>query len=214
MKKTVQYTFLLLVLLSSNVLAQTEELSATAKYLKSQVETGDYNAILKAGDSGDLTLIPYLKQLASNMKGRSNSNSSAYEAHIALAKLGDNEALQQILAGIDAENPDVQDKAMKKLSLVGGKEAFKKFHQLLDDTAPRENPECQKRLENFKKNHPEGGNCGFCCDVVFFSKSVSAILLLSDMVDNPPTKRGTTWNLEKNIQLWKEWFAKNKHLIE
>lgn len=213
MKKTLQYTFLLLVLWSSNVLAQTEELSPTAKYLKSRVEAGDYDAILEAGNSGDLTLIPYLKQLVSNAKARSNSNSSAYEAHIALAKLGGNDALQQILAEIDAENPDVQDNAMKKLSLVGGKEAFKKFYQLLDDTAPRENPKCKKSLENFKKNHPEGENCGFCCDVVYFSRSVSAILLLSNMIDNPPVKGGA-WDLKKNVQLWKEWFAKNKHLIE
>jgi hypothetical protein len=104
----------------------------------------------------------------------------------------------------------MQDKAMKKLSLVGGREAFRKFHQLLDDTAGRENPQCKINVENFRKNNPNGGNCGLCCDVVFFSRSSTAMLFLSRMVAHPPTK-----NIgRENLRIWKEWFARNKHLIE
>lgn len=211
MKSKWQYVFFLLILSISSASAQTGELSITAQYLKSQVEAGDSDAIRAAGDSGDLTLIPYLKQLASDGKARNNSNSSAFQAHIALAKLGDDKALQQILADIDADNPDVQDKAMKKLSIVGGDEAFKKFYQLLDDTASRENPDCRKNTRKFAENS-EDKNCGFCYDVIFFPKSSMAIFFLSQMVNNPPTKRFVI-GTEKNVSIWKEWFKKNKPFI-
>lgn len=203
-------TFLLLAVLVGNALAQNESLSATAQYLESQVKEGDYKAIAKAADSGDMTLIPHLKKLASDIKARNNSNSPAFQAHIALAKLGNKEAMQEILNEVDAENPDVQDKAMKKLSYVGGKKAFRKFYQLLDDTSARENPQCKIDIENFNKNHPEGGNCGFCCTVIYFSRSIMAMFFLSKMVDNPPTtKLGDTY-----LQIWKEWFEKNKSLVD
>jgi len=71
-------TFLLLAVLVGNALAQNESLSATAQYLESQVKEGDYKAIAKAADSGDMTLIPYLKKLASDIKARNNSNSPAF----------------------------------------------------------------------------------------------------------------------------------------
>lgn len=204
---------LVLVVLTGNGFAQTEEPPTAAQILKSKVESGDSDAIEKAGNSNDLTLIPYLRQLASDIKRRSNSNSSAFRAHIALAKLGDKKALREILSEVDAENPDIQDNAMKKLASVGGDEAFRKFYQLLDDTSARENPQCKINLENFRKNHPEGGNCGLCCDVIFFSRSTTAMFFLSRMVENPPAGNSLAGG-EKSIAAWKEWFAKNKPWIQ
>ncbi len=207
-----RFTFLFLAVFVGNTSAQTEE--SSTEILKSKVQTGDYLAIEKAGDSNDFTLIPYLKQLASNVKARSNSNSSAFQAHIALAKLGDKEAIREILAEVDAvDNPDTQDNAMKKLASVGNNEAFQKFHQLLDDSSARENPQCKIDIENFKKNHPEGGNCSLCCDVIFFPRNTTAMFFLKKMVDNPPTMKGVA-GTERAITIWKEWFAKNKPWIQ
>lgn len=212
MKKLSLYGFLFLILLMNSGFGQTQELSETAKYLESRVKKGDYGAIAEAGDSGDLSLIPYLKKLTSSIEARNNSSSSAFQAHIALAKLGDKDALQQILADIDANEPDVQDKAMKKLSIVGGDAAFKKFYQLLENAAPRENPDCKKNAQKQIENS-EDRNCGFCCDVIFFPKSSMAIYFLSGMVDNPPTKRFVP-GTEKNIAAWKKWFERNKSYIQ
>jgi hypothetical protein len=208
-----RYTFLLLTVLVGNALAQTEEQSTTTEVLKSKVQKGDYLAIEKAGESNDLTLIPYLKQLASNVNARSNFNTSAFQAHIALAKLGNKEAMQEILAEVDADNPDVQDNAMKKLASVANNEAFQKFYQLLDDSSERENPQCKINIENFKKNHPEGENCNLCCDVIFFPRNTMAMFFLTKMVGNPPAIKGLA-RTEKAIAIWKEWFAKNKPWIQ
>lgn len=203
---TIKVWCILLLLLGLNQVAfsQTEKMSDSAKALAEKVKEGDNQSILKAGNSGDKTLIPYLKALAS--KG-------SPWAQMALAKLGEREYLDQILVEVDADSPDIQSRGIRKLAYVGGKEALKKFYQLLDDTAPRENPNCKKEMERFKENHSEIEKCGFCCDVLVLTRSSMAILYLSQMVDNPPTKRGM-WGIEEDVPLWKEWFERNKYLIE
>lgn len=182
MKVKVLFILLLLLGLSQIAFSQTEEISNSAKVLAEKVKEGDNQSILEAGKLGDKTLIPYLKTLAAN---------GSTWAQMALAKLGETEYLNQILAEIDDENPSVQDRAMEKLRYVGGKGAFKKFYELLDDTAPR-----------LTESH---------C-VIFFTRSTMAMFFLRKMVDNPPTQN--TNPSDKNISLWKDWFERNKHLIE
>ena len=189
MRKILQYAFLFLVLLTNSALSQSEELSMTAKYLESQVAEGNYKAISQAADLGDLTLIPYLKQLTRNVKARINPNSASFQAHIALAKLGNTEALREIINEVDDKDFAIQDVALTKLSLIGGKDAFKKLYELLDDTAPRQRE-------------------SLC--VIFFSRSVTAMGALQKMVTDPPTRKvGDIY-----VQVWKDWFEKNKHLID
>ena len=178
-------TVLILLLFASNVniaFSQIKEMSDSAKALAEKVREGDNQSVLNAGKSEDKTLIPYLKTLAS--KG-------SPWAQMALAKLGENEYLNQILAEVDAEDPNIQDRAMEKLSYVGGKVAFKRFYELLDDTAPRLTE----------------SRC-----VIFFTRSTMAMFFLRKMVDNPPTQN--TNPSDRNISLWKEWFLINKYLIE
>lgn len=201
----------LLMIFVIGVNAQEQELSWTAKRLKVQVEKGDIKSVLEASDSGDVTLIPYLKQLSSNLEGRNNQNHSAFYAHIALAKLGDDEAIQQILAEVDNDSPAVQSNGMNKLSLVGGKVAFRKFYELLDDTKPRENTDCLKMFEEHNKKHPENKLSPYC-DVMYLSRSVTSIGYLKKMVENPPIK--TFYGTQKEINIWKEWIKKNKYLID
>ena len=204
MRIIVPCLFLLLFGINQFAEGQSVQLSDSAKALAEKVKEGNNQSILDAGRSGDSTLIPYLKTLTSR---------GTPWAQMALAKLGEAEYLNQILSEVDAEDPGKQDRGMEKLLYVGGKEALKKLYQLLDDTSPRENPVCKKETEEFKKKHPEGGKCGFCCDVIYFSRSSSAILILSKMIDNPPTKFGS-WGTKKDIAIWKEWFIVNKHLID
>lgn len=204
MKLSVMCLFFFAFALSQFAFGQAHQMSDSAKALAARVKEGDNQSILDAGMSGDKSLIPYLRTLTS--KGTP-------WAQMALAKLGEVEYLNQILAEVDAADPAIQDRAMEKLTYVGGKEALRKLYQLLDDTSPRENPNCKKGTEEFKIKHPDGGKCGFCCDVIFFSRSSTAILILSKMVDTPPTNVGN-WGTEKDIKRWKEWFLVNKHLID
>jgi HEAT repeat protein len=147
------FGFFLLVVIVCGVYAQ--ELSWSAKRLREQVEDGNKKAILEAAEKGDVTLIPYLKQLSSNLGSRSNFNHSAFYSHAALAKLGDEDAIKEIFLDIDDESSRIQDSAIRKLSLVGGKVAFQKFYELLDDTKPRENTDCLRCTRNTTKNIPE-----------------------------------------------------------
>ena len=185
MKQTIflAITFVLLVFPCS-AQEQNQIMSDSAKELAQKIKTGDYESIREMGNSGDDTIIPYLKTLTSKeSKWIVNDN-----AQMALAKLGEKEYLNQILAEVDAESPDVQDKAMKKLSYIGGKTAFKKFYELLDDTTTRQSE----------------SPC-----IIFFTRSTTAMFFLSRMVVNPPTtKVGAEY-----IKTWREWFEQNKHLI-
>jgi|CXWL01.1.fsa_nt_gi hypothetical protein len=99
----------LVVSIGSSGFGQTEELSPRAKQLKCEVDAGNYAAILSASKSGDRTIIPYLKQLTMDENGKSNSNSPAFNAHVSLAKLGEKDALTQILLEVDGQYPRVQD---------------------------------------------------------------------------------------------------------
>ena len=183
MKFKILFILLLLIGLSQTAFSQIEEMPNSAKVLAEKVKAGDDKSILEAGSSGDKTLVPYLKTLAAK---------DSPWAYMALAKLGETEYLNQILTEVDAENPSIQDRAMEKLSYVGGKAAFKKFYELLDDITPRQTE----------------SRC-----VVFFTRSVMAMFFLRKMVENPPTSTRHSGN-SKDIALWKEWFITNKHLIE
>jgi HEAT repeat protein len=186
MKRTILLAVIFaLLILPCSAQEQNQIMSDSAKELAEKIKTGDYESILEMGTSGDRTIIPYLKVLASKeSKWIVHDN-----AQMALAKLGEKEYLNQILAEVDAESPDIQDKAMKKLSYVGGKAAFKKFYELLDDNDPRQSE----------------SPC-----IIFFTRSTTAMFFLREMVANPPTtKAGAEY-----IRIWKEWFDQNKHLID
>lgn len=212
MKTLLNLSFLFLAIVSMlPCVGYGQDLSPMAKHLKQLVEEGNTGAILEAAATGDVTLIPYLKQLCDDVKQRSNFNHRAFFAHIALAKLGDAEAVREIMAEVDSESPAVQDSAMRKLSLIGGKVAFKRFYELLDETKPRENTDCLKMFEEQNRNPPEDPPTPFC-HVVYWSKSFMAMFFLRKMVDDPPFKHlGST---SKEIGLWKEWFGKRKSLID
>jgi len=173
-------------------LQQAADISPTAKVLKAKVEQGDEGAILEAAKTGDQSLKPYLKALAADEQRRTNQNSSAFAAHIALAKLRDDEALQQIFAELKSEDFSVQDSAIAKLALSSQKAAYRKLYELLDDTEPRQS----------RSSH------GF-----YNTKSVIVMYELGRAVENPPLLANGMVN-DRYISAWKAWFAKNKHVIE
>ena len=95
---------------ASHVYAQ-EEMSPAARVLDEEVKTGNSQAILDAGDSGNKSLIPYLKAL--------DARSKALWAKIALAKLGDEAALRDILSEVNSTDEHIRQTGMDKLVRVG-----------------------------------------------------------------------------------------------
>lgn len=138
------------------------------------------------------------------MEGRKNPNHPAFYAHVALAKLGDADAVQAIVAEVDNKSPAIQDLGIRKLSLVGRKVAYEKLYELLDDKKPRPNTDCQKIFEEENQRHPENKREPYC-DVVYLDRSLTVIAILQKTVKNPPGKARS--GSDEEIELWKKWIV-------
>ena len=169
--------------------------------LKSLGEQGKrVEMIVTAGKTGDLSLIPHLRVIADD-KGagiltsnkrlpRSMVGSGAYLAHIALAKLGDPNVLPEVFAELESTDDVAQEAAIAKLGQIGGKEAYRKLLQLLDDKSTRPHP----------------------IDNPLRPKSQQAMGVLGQLFsDTPKRPNGVT---DYDREAWKAWAAKNQHLIE
>lgn len=118
------------LLFATNLYSQ--ELSDSAKILREQVKVRNTQAILEAGDSGDKSLIPFLRSL--------DTKSTAPWAKIALAKLGDDKAIREILTNVDSRDSEVRSPGMDSLVRVGGKIAFRKLYEKLNLLNPLSKP--------------------------------------------------------------------------
>ena len=164
--------------------------SESAKRLKLLVDSGNSKSILEASETRDQSLLPYLRIIASNEDQRTRRESAAFYAHIALARFEESGIFDEILREIDSDNNAVQDAGISKLTLISSKAAYRRLFKLLDD---------------FKDRQSSDGNP----DIAWGSKSRATMSFLSQTVANPPTGRD-----RYNVEAWKAWFAKNKHLID
>lgn len=164
-------------------------MSETANALKVKVDQGKSGVILEAVNSGDKSLIPYLKLLASDSRARSRNGSAAFEAHVGLAILGDDEAFAQILEEVGKKDSHrVLASAHAKLALIGSKESYRILYEALDDHT----------------NEPSEAS-----DMFFSTVSHGVMSLLAKTVKNPPTGKD-----KYSVDAWKAWFERNRHLIE
>ena len=164
--------------------------SVTAKVLKAKVDACESGAILAAAESMDTTLIPYLKLLAADEERRKRRNSVAFEAQVALAKLGDNEAFSQILDELESvKRGQIEGSAViMKLGLIARKEGYRILYGLLDD---------QNRPPSEAK------------DMFYPTRSVATMSVLAITVKDPPTGKD-----RYSVEAWKTWFERNRHLID
>ncbi len=168
------------------------ELSPAAKALRGKVNVSMGDLIAEATKTGDPALKPHLKVLAVERESRISIGSAGSQAHIALAKLGDMEAFSEILAELNDDEIWVQDTAIAKLARIGGKQAYRKLYELLDDMTNRD-----KSVD----------------DLIIRPKAFMVMRQLGEIIENPPRlPNGLINDLE--VAPWKAWFAKNKHLIE
>lgn len=204
---------LYILILCSSALCQNEMDRNRVNRLEATVKSGvtedSLRMIIEAGESGDKSVIPYLEKLASQPSERNVLHSIESYAQVALAKLGMDYQLNMILKQVDDENIFVQDVGMKKLAMVGGRNAFATFLRLLDDT--------DYRSEKFIKDEPEkivdGRPHSKKGDEVLEPRSYLAMTLLTEISPNPPVTKTTPLSPE-TAQLWKIWFESNKQLLE
>jgi len=169
-----------------------DAISHTSPSLRSLNESGKRKEmIIEAGKTGDLGVISHLRVLAydkdpfSKLVPRSLIGTDAYLAHIALAKLGEPDVLPEVFAELESSDYWAQNAAIAKLGEIGGKEAYRKLFQLLDDTTPR--PSTAR-------------------DEITGTRSEFAMGALGRIFNDTPKS--------SDPAAWKAWAAKNKHLIE
>ncbi len=169
--------------------SQQEELSDSARTLSKRIKTEGSKAILDAGDSGDKSLIPYLKKLASDSKEP--------WAQIALAKLGEEKYINQILVEVDSPDELVRTNGLEKLVRVGGKVTFRKLYEMLNQLKPLPQTDNKRRYRYDR-----------------YTGAYEVFTYLNRVVEDVPKAdvKGNYWT--NQINLWKAWFENHKDLIE
>jgi hypothetical protein len=181
---------LIMAVLALQVYTQ-DEMSPAARALDEEVKTGNSQAILDAGDSGDKSLIPYLKALYARSKAPS--------AKIALAKLGDEAALRDILSEANSTDENIRQTGMDKLVTVGGKPAFQYLYEKLNQLKPTvsDEPEGRRRTT-----------------VEVYEGAYELFYYLNRLVPDPPkAERGPKYWTDQ-IALWKKWFEDHPDSIQ
>ncbi len=148
--------------------------------------------IVEATKTEDPALIPHLKVLASDEKWRSMRDRAEFQAHVALAKLGEPFALPEIFSEVDSRDYLTRSGAVAKLAQIGNRDSYRKLFALLDDTTVRDDNKAM--------------------DVIIHPNSELVMEELGSIFKDVPRKPNGV--VSYDTPAWKEWFAKNKHLIE
>ena len=91
--------------------------------------------IREVGEKRDRSKIRELRKIKS--KPEKTRHSEAYEAQISLAKMGEKTEMDEVIAETKSDDPAIQAEAIKKLELIGGKQAVRALVGLLDDVRIR-----------------------------------------------------------------------------
>jgi hypothetical protein len=129
----------------------------------------DGRYLLEAGKTGESDLIAPLR---SYLASRSADSFNRRQAVIALAKLGDQKAQQEIVCEFYSGNKNLmQDAAEIDLPYVDGWFAIRLYRYLLS-------PEADKRFRKARKQEPT--------DLAYLSPAVWALMQLPKVAPNPP----------------------------
>jgi hypothetical protein len=166
---------LFVLLIFNGLLTSAQDTPKTLRRLsREQKETMtamilDGKYLVEAGNTGDTDLILPLR---SYLTTRSADSFNKRQAVMALAKLGDQRAQQQIVCAFYGDDKiAMQDTAERDLPYVGGWFAIRLYRYLLS-------PEADKRFWKAKK--PESSDIGYV------SPAVWALMQLPKVVPNPP----------------------------
>jgi HEAT repeat protein len=152
--------------------------------------------ILELGRTGDTALVPFLKDLL--MRSRKDVLSPRRELRMALAKLGDKAALQDITHRLRDPNATKQHFAVEDLTYVANKDAIRELAGVLDNEMDRRSK-----------------------DVLFRPLCYEAVSALDQIVTDPPVRLPThpmpdgtrqikELPTQQDVLAWRAWWKKNK----
>jgi hypothetical protein len=153
-----------------------------------QLDKGNGKAARILGKSGNTSLIPVLeKYLGKNVGMTINVRQS-------LAKLGEKKYLNEIMAELESESYNTCVNAIRELGYIGNKEAIRKIAEFL-----------------FNTENPKSGSPG----VEYTPYRFIAAETMQKIISNPPVRKKVAGLYsEEDIQLWRNWWQKNKHQYE
>jgi hypothetical protein len=177
-----------------------------------KIDNGDMQAILALGKLGDRTAVPYLKKLYQQLRPDScfsvrnpkeasergkreiyeTFNCASPNAQMALAKLGEQAQLREILQELASDNARIQNEATYKLAYVGGTEAIQALAGLLDG---------DNRTRSSRSGH-----------VLYSPLRQLAAYALARMVPDPPVGPEVAFHdmTDEQLELWRKW--REEHL--
>lgn len=149
-----------------------------------QLDKGQGKAARILGNVGDASLIPVLEKYLGKNVGMT------INVRQALARLGEKKYFDEIVSELESKDYSVRVNAIRNLGYIGSKAAVKKISEFLYN---QENPQA--------KAH----------DVILSPYRFIAATSLQKIVENPPVKKWDALYTEDDVQLWREWWEKNKH---
>lgn len=186
----------------TNVLSSTE-LIAQLEDTKSFHSNDSVKEIIsKLGESGDKKAISALQRYLTRSESKRPGTIGGY-TQVALAKLGDDNAFNEIIQQTKTNDPIIHHESFIKLGMIGNEKAINTLGQYLfiDEPPPRDIPPA-------KGPHGEQRQ-----DVVkFFRPSYLAAQTLETIFrDKSPTQTKPRFYDEKDIQKWREWWQANSN---
>lgn len=167
------------------VLGSTPQARALQSKLNSARSTLECeNALKEYVSSENKSIVPYLKAQMEVGSG------CQIEIQVALVKLGELDYLNKIIQDLSSQTIVNRIIAVEMLAKIGSKEAYKKLFELLDDNEDM-NPGLMNR------------------DYVVPPLSRYTVEWLGKTVANPVTGKD-----RYSVEAWKEWFERNRHLID
>jgi hypothetical protein len=200
------------------------------KCLARKVEWGYPDTILAIAAFGGKSALPVLQQFPRPSAGDPMGFAAAYRTifesrglwsnvqgntQVALAQLGDREMFDQIVSELSDKHAY---EAVRKLELIGGKQAVDALIHSLDMTE-----EAARKLQNLETPQRSylpiwrASSIGVqgeieqetCTPFSSHPYQECVMEVLPLMVKDPPVPPNAKMNKE-NIQIWKDWWAKNK----
>ncbi len=152
-----------------------------------QLDKGNGKAARILGKSRNASLIPALEKYLGKNVGMT------INVRQALAKLGEKKYFDEIIAELESENYNTRVNAIRELGYIGSKEAIRKIAEFLYNT-----------------ENPKSGSPG----VEYTPYRFIAATYLQKIVRDPPIRKKDFLYTEQNVQIWREWWEKNKHQYE
>jgi len=178
-------------------------IESSLEALAQAADSGNNDAILELGKRGERETMPILQKIREKSKNKAFGSTSSC-AQMALAKLGDNEAMDEILAELKSDEPMSQDNAIKKLTYVANNKAIEVLVGLLENDKPRKMKGYDPNMRGPKGEMPQG-------KILYEPINVLAMKALATIIPNLIILADNKLPSQENIQKWREWWQANSN---